>query len=104
MLRLMRGDVMFDVVNQTHVIVHLILIDHIMSCTYTHTYTHIHAHTPICNIYVRYITHQHSAQREKRLLDLLTTYHATRTNLILIFVLYKREAEHVAEYLNKYGW
>jgi ATP-dependent RNA helicase DBP3 len=44
------------------------------------------------------------ALRERRLLDLLKQYHASRTNRILIFVLYKKEAERMEQLLQSRGW
>lgn len=45
-----------------------------------------------------------AARREKRLIELLQTYHnADKSNLILIFVLYKTEAAQVCEYLQRKG-
>eukprot|EP01098_Paradermamoeba_levis_P006682 TRINITY_DN2771_c0_g1_i1.p1 TRINITY_DN2771_c0_g1~~TRINITY_DN2771_c0_g1_i1.p1 ORF type:complete len:586 (-),score=228.08 TRINITY_DN2771_c0_g1_i1:356-2113(-) len=43
-------------------------------------------------------------QKEKKLLELLSKYHASRKNRILIFVLYKKEAVRVEENLNYKGW
>lgn len=43
-------------------------------------------------------------RREKRLLELLADYHASRSNRILIFVLYKKEAPQLAEHLQRKGW
>ena len=43
-------------------------------------------------------------RREKRLLELLADYHASRSNRILIFVLYKKEAPMLAEHLQRKGW
>lgn len=41
--------------------------------------------------------------RERRLVQLMEQYHAEGNNRIIIFVLYKREADHVAEYLSRHG-
>jgi ATP-dependent RNA helicase DBP3 len=45
-----------------------------------------------------------AGRREKRLLELLALYHSTRSNLILIFVLYKREAEQLSDFLGRKGY
>ena len=42
--------------------------------------------------------------RDARLHELLTQYHRTRSNRIIIFVLYKKEAVRVEQYLAKRGW
>ena len=42
--------------------------------------------------------------RDDRLLQLLREYHSSRSNRILIFVLYKKEAPRVEALLNKKGW
>ena len=42
--------------------------------------------------------------RDRRLQTLLNKYHSSRTNRILVFVLYKREADRVERSLNRYGW
>ncbi len=44
------------------------------------------------------------AKRDERLLALLAKYHKSRTNRILIFVLYKKEAPRVEALLTKRGW
>jgi len=45
-----------------------------------------------------------SRARDARLLQLLQKYHATRKNRVLIFVLYKKEAVRVENFLNYNGW
>ena len=42
--------------------------------------------------------------RDKRLLELLKKHHSSRSNRILIFVLYKKEAPRVASLLQRNGW
>lgn len=42
--------------------------------------------------------------RERRLLELLKQYHASRTNRVLIFVLYKKEAVYMERMLQQRGW
>lgn len=42
--------------------------------------------------------------RDKRLLQLLQQYHKARTNRVLVFVLYKKEAARVERFLNNKGW
>jgi ATP-dependent RNA helicase DBP3 len=42
--------------------------------------------------------------RDSRLLNLLKDYHKSRTNRILIFVLYKKEAARLEIWLNQRGW
>jgi len=42
--------------------------------------------------------------RDSRLVKLLGEYHAERTNRILIFVLYKKEADRVSQFLERLGW
>jgi len=43
-------------------------------------------------------------QRDKRLVELLHNYHKSRTNRCLIFVLYKKEATTVQQYLQSRGF
>lgn len=43
-------------------------------------------------------------KREKRLVELLNDYHSSRSNRVLVFVLYKREAGVLAEYLQRKGF
>eukprot|EP01087_Luapelamoeba_hula_P008778 TRINITY_DN221_c0_g1_i1.p1 TRINITY_DN221_c0_g1~~TRINITY_DN221_c0_g1_i1.p1 ORF type:complete len:594 (-),score=127.11 TRINITY_DN221_c0_g1_i1:23-1699(-) len=43
-------------------------------------------------------------QKDSRLLDLLRQYHSSRTNRILVFVLYKKEAVRVERMLQMKGW
>lgn len=50
------------------------------------------------------VVDRRQARREKRLLQLLDLYHSSRTNRVLIFVLYKKEASVLADYLNRKGW
>lgn len=42
--------------------------------------------------------------RDQRLLDLLQKYHSNRTDRIIIFVLYKKEAPRVEALLKRKGW
>ncbi len=44
--------------------------------------------------------------RDARLISLLRTYHGEkgRTNRIIVFVLYKKEADRVADFLTRQGW
>jgi ATP-dependent RNA helicase DBP3 len=42
--------------------------------------------------------------RDTRLVNLLKDYHKSRTNRILIFVLYKKEAARLETWLNQRGW
>ncbi len=42
--------------------------------------------------------------RDERLLQLLTKYHSSRKNKLIIFVLYKKEAPRVESLLNRKGW
>jgi ATP-dependent RNA helicase DBP3 len=50
------------------------------------------------------VVDRRQGKREKRLLQLLEQYHASRSNRILIFVLYKKEAALLADHLNRQGW
>ena len=50
------------------------------------------------------VVDRRQGKREKRLLELLEQYHASRTNRILVFVLYKQEASLLADHLNRRGW
>ncbi|KAJ1733903.1 RNA-dependent ATPase [Coemansia biformis] len=43
-------------------------------------------------------------KRDPRLLELLKTYHRSRTNRVLVFVLYKKEAERVESMLKQKGF
>jgi ATP-dependent RNA helicase DBP3 len=43
-------------------------------------------------------------EKDGRLLALLQQYHKDRTNRVLVFVLYKKEAERVESLLNRRGW
>ncbi|ORX68063.1 DEAD-domain-containing protein [Basidiobolus meristosporus CBS 931.73] len=43
-------------------------------------------------------------QKERRLHELLQKYHKSRKNRVLVFVLYKKEAERVENYLMRQGW
>jgi len=43
-------------------------------------------------------------KRDNRLIQLLQQYHKSRTNKILIFVLYKKEAARLERLLNQKGW
>ncbi len=43
-------------------------------------------------------------ERDNRLLQLLKQYHSNRTNRVIIFVLYKKEAARIEHYLNRNGW
>jgi len=45
-----------------------------------------------------------SRARDNRLSALLTKYHTSRKNRILVFVLYKKEAARVESYLQNKGW
>jgi ATP-dependent RNA helicase DBP3 len=42
--------------------------------------------------------------RDSKLITLLQKYHSSRTNRILIFVLYKKEAKRLESWLNEEGW
>lgn len=42
--------------------------------------------------------------KEKRLLELLNEYHKTRKNRVIMFVLYKREAEQMEHFLRSKHW
>ncbi|PSC74000.1 DEAD-box ATP-dependent RNA helicase 5 [Micractinium conductrix] len=42
--------------------------------------------------------------RDERLHQLLQQYHKTRSNRVIIFVLYKKEAVRVEQYLSRKGW
>lgn len=42
--------------------------------------------------------------RDGRLHDLLQRYHSSRTNRVIIFVLYKKEAVRVEQTLQRKGW
>ncbi len=42
--------------------------------------------------------------RDARLLTLLSQYHASRRNRVLVFVLYKKEAARMETFLNGRGW
>lgn len=42
--------------------------------------------------------------RDDRLLELLKKYHSSRTNRVIIFVLYKKEAPRVEQLLTRKGW
>jgi ATP-dependent RNA helicase DBP3 len=44
------------------------------------------------------------AARDERLLQLLKKHHSSRTNRIIIFVLYKKEAPRVESLLNRKGF
>lgn len=44
------------------------------------------------------------ADRENRLLQLLGSYHSSRKNRVIIFVLYKKEAPRLESLLQKKGW
>ena len=50
------------------------------------------------------VVDRRQGKRERRLLELLQEYHSTRTNRILIFVLYKKEAPLLAAHLSRHGW
>lgn len=43
-------------------------------------------------------------ERDSRLLQLLKQYHANRTNRVIVFVLYKKEAARLEHVLNRNGW
>jgi ATP-dependent RNA helicase DBP3 len=49
------------------------------------------------------IIDKRNAKREKRLLELLKEYGSDPKSLIIIFVLYKREADDVSSYLQRHG-
>jgi hypothetical protein len=42
--------------------------------------------------------------RDSRLHELLQRYHASRTNRVIVFVLYKKEAARVEAFLQRKGW
>jgi ATP-dependent RNA helicase DBP3 len=42
-------------------------------------------------------------QRDRRLLDLLTEYH-TGSNRVIVFVLYKKEADRMEQFLRRNEW
>lgn len=42
--------------------------------------------------------------RDDRLCALLSSYHKSRTNRVIIFVLYKKEAPRVEQLLSRKGW
>lgn len=42
--------------------------------------------------------------RDRRLLELLKKYHSSRSNRVIIFVLYKKEAPRVEQLLSRNGW
>lgn len=42
--------------------------------------------------------------RDRRLLELLSKYHKNRKNRVIIFVLYKKEAARLENFLNRNGW
>jgi ATP-dependent RNA helicase DBP3 len=42
--------------------------------------------------------------RDARLHDLLQKYHKSRSNRIIVFVLYKKEAVRVEQFLQRKGW
>lgn len=42
--------------------------------------------------------------RDGRLHELLQQYHSSRTNRVIIFVLYKKEAVRVEQHLTRKGW
>lgn len=42
--------------------------------------------------------------RDIRVHELLEKYHRTRANRIIIFVLYKKEAVRVEQFLSRKGW
>ena len=42
--------------------------------------------------------------RDSRLHDLLKQYHSSRSNRIIVFVLYKKEASRVETALQRQGW
>jgi ATP-dependent RNA helicase DBP3 len=44
------------------------------------------------------------AARDARLVKLLQQYHSGRTNRCLVFVLYKKEADRVSQFLERGGW
>lgn len=44
------------------------------------------------------------AARDGRLHDLLQRYHSSRTNRVIVFVLYKKEAARVEALLQRKGW
>lgn len=43
-------------------------------------------------------------EKDGKLLGLLAKYHQSRTNRILVFVLYKKEAARVETMLQRKGW
>lgn len=43
-------------------------------------------------------------QKDQKLKELLNKYHSSKKNRILVFVLYKKEAERVEKMLQKNGW
>jgi len=45
-----------------------------------------------------------SNARDNRLLELLNLYHKSRKNKVLIFVLYKKEASRIENFLRRKGW
>lgn len=45
-----------------------------------------------------------AANKDARLLDLLRKYHASKTNRVIVFALYKKEAIRLEEFLNRKGY
>lgn len=63
---------------------------------------------PICRVapssHVKVVEVIEDRARDGRLHELLQRYHSSRTNRVIIFVLYKKEAVRVEQFLQRKGW
>ena len=91
----------------THTCMHTFIHTYIAKCTYAYILMHIHTysiHTQTCSYLIIHSYPSYKAhQKDGKIIKLLSEYHKSRKNRILVFVLYKMEATRVQSHLASKG-
>ena len=83
---------------------HTFIHTYIAKCTYPYILVHTHAYSYILIHNHTYSHPSHKAhQKDGKIIKLLSEYHKSRKNRILVFVLYKNEATRVQNHLASKG-